>query len=192
MIFFNEFAMGYGYMMYTRGQGSLVCLLALVFSQVVMAYDCVEISTFVVERDNFSTKEYERAAETPEEFLKQFQHATVGEIIRSDNGLTAVKAQESECPDAAQTLQFGGTVTDFKAGNQNLRYWVGFGAGKQKLAVDAWLREKLSGDVIHQDEIVDRKWAGFGGGDDRKGVSDFAEKVEKFIEKALKPPKSRN
>lgn len=166
----------------------LAATLALLSAPLLASsYDCVEIAMFEVDRNNFSTREYERAAATPVEFLEQFQHATVGEIIRAENGLTAVKEGESSCPDEASALVFGGTVTDFKAGNQALRYFVGMGAGKQKLAVDAWLKDKSTGNVIHADEIIDRKWAGFGGGDDRKGVRDFAEKVNVFLNKALYP-----
>lgn len=156
------------------------CLL-LGFAPGAIAYDCIEVFLFEVDRDNFSTKEYERAAATPEEFLEFFQHSTIGELIRSENGLTAVKAQEEQCPEDSVALQMGGQVTDYKAGNQAMRYWVGFGAGKQKLAVNAWLRDKSSQEVIYEDRIVDRKWAGWGGGDDRKGARDFAEKVDKFV-----------
>ena len=99
-----------------------------------------------------------------------------------------MRAGENACPDEAQAVEFGGTVTDFKKGNQAMRYFVGFGAGKQKLAIDAWVRNKATGEIIFQDKIVDRKWAGFGGGDDRKGVRDFAEKVVLFLNKGLNIP----
>jgi len=60
-----------------------------------------------------------------------------------------------------------------------------------ELAIDAWLKDKLSGDVIYRGDIVDRKWAGLWGGDDSKGIRDFAQKVEKFINKGLKDVKSK-
>jgi len=169
--------------------------LALVFLFVLFplrwasAFDCVEVFPFEIDRNDFSSRESERAAAMPQEFLDVFQHATVGEIIRSKSGLTAVKGGENACPDSEQAVQFGGTVTDFKEGNQAMRYFVGFGAGKQKLAVYAWLRNKTTGEIIFEDKIVDRKWAGFGGGDDRKGVRDFAEKVVVFLRKGLGLPK---
>ena len=174
----------------TRYFSQFTVILLLPF-QSAIAYDCVEIFSFEVDRDNHSTKEYERAATTPYKILEQVQRFSVGEIIRSDNGIKAVNATHQSCPDDAMALQFGGAVTDFKAGNQSLRYWVGLGAGKQKLAIDAWLKDKLSGDVIYRDDIVDRKWGGVWGGDDTKGIRDFAQKVEGFIEKGLKDGKPK-
>ncbi len=148
-------------------------------------WDCVEILRFEVDRQDFSTREMERASATPDEFLESVQRAMAGEIVRGDSGLSAVMAGEDACPNDASALEFGGQVTDFKPGSRLARYVVGFGAGKQKLQVQAWLRAKATGEVLTEGRIVDRKVAGFGGGSGDKGIRDFAEKVDKFIGKAL-------
>ena len=62
---------------------------------------------------------------------------------------------------------------------------VGFGAGKQKIETNLVLSEKKSGKVLAKERVVDRKIGGLVGGSEDKGKRDYAEKVNKFIRKAI-------
>ncbi|WP_170113368.1 DUF4410 domain-containing protein [Ahniella affigens] len=150
-------------------------------------YDCVEVELFQPgDSSQAESREDKRAAAIPPEVLATLQQGIVQELPNTLKGMTAVKAGDAGCPDAATAISFGGTVTDYKKGNKAARYFIGLGAGKQKFAVNAWIKAKASGAVLGEDEVVDRKVGGIFGGSADKGVRDFAEKVGGFIKKTLK------
>jgi len=72
-----------------------------------------------------------------------------------------------------------------------MRYMVGFGAGKQKIQIEAELYDKLSGELIKKDRVVDRKIGGLVGGSENKGKRDFAEKMNNFVRVALGMKKAK-
>ncbi|RLE23290.1 MAG: hypothetical protein DRJ65_12130, partial [Acidobacteria bacterium] len=57
-------------------------------------YDCLEVQKFTVDREDFSSKEMERAATIPEEALDHLQHKVVGEVSR---GNLLPKVSKTEC-----------------------------------------------------------------------------------------------
>ena len=71
----------------------------------------------------------------------------------------------------------GGQFIDYKKGNEVLRYLVSFGAGKQKLEIMLSIKDIQTGKIIKEERVVDRKWAGWVGGDSEKGMRDFAERI---------------
>ena len=146
---------------------------------VISKYSCLEVEKFMVDRDDTSTKELARAAEIPEESLIELQEALFLELSGRDILSTVVKAGGEGCEGPA--LLFGGKVTDFKAGSRAKRYWVGFGAGKQKFQVDSYLKDRETGASQAERRIIDRKSGGWFGGSEKKGLKDFTEKVVKFI-----------
>lgn len=149
-------------------------------------FTCVDIPLFDVDRNNHSTREMERAAMIPQEVLEKIQFITVGEVLRSPNGLSATKGVQGDvCMQDGSSLVLEGKVTDYKKGNRAMRYLVGFGAGKQKIQTDLVLKDKTTGKIIATGTVIDRKIGGLVGGSDDKGKHDYAEKVDKFIKKAL-------
>ncbi len=140
-------------------------------------YDCIEIQNFFVDREDFSTHKMERVAEISEEVIDSIQHMIVGEISRSKVYGSVKKTDNCE----GRTLVFGGTVTDFKKGSRAARLLIGLGAGKQKLEVKTYLKDKKTDAILASKKVVDRKWGGLAGGDEAKGLRDFAEKVVRFV-----------
>lgn len=149
-------------------------------------FNCVEVEKFRVNRDEIKSKKDKRAAMIGREQLAKLQEYIVLEIPLSIPGMTGVYALEESCPDPARAVVFGGTISDYKPGSKALRYWVGFGAGAQKFAVNAYVKEKASGTVLAEGDVVDRKVGGLMGGEDDKGVDDFSEKAAGFIRKAIR------
>jgi hypothetical protein len=155
-----------------------ICL-GSAWKDTLQSYDCLEIETFYVDRDDFSSRKMERAAAIPEEALGSLQHTIVGEITRKGIVPSVKKAQVSACN--GKTLVFGGQVTDYKKGSRAARMMIGLGAGKQKFEVECFLKDKQSGETLASRRVVDRKFGGIAGGDEAKGQRDFAEKVARFV-----------
>jgi hypothetical protein len=150
-------------------------------------FDCVEVKRFEVGSGFISSKQEARAATIPAEKLGSMQREIAGQIpekIRSFKS-TLVAEGSPQCPDPTRALVLSGRVTDFKEGNQALRYLVGFGAGAQKFGVLVRATRKSDGALVGEGEVVDRKVGGWVGGQAEKGLEDFAEKVATFLKGSL-------
>lgn len=171
----------------------LLPALALFASSTLSAkqYDCIEVNQFTVDRDDISTRELARATEIPEEMLRTIQTYVRTELNIDDNGLVAKKGAEDACDDPESALELKGVVTDYKKGSRMMRYMVGFGAGKQKIQIEAELYDKASGELLKKDRVVDRKIGGLIGGSENKGKRDFAEKMNNFVRTALGMKKAK-
>lgn len=151
-------------------------------------FDCVEVKRFEVGNGFIASKQDARAATIPAEQLGSMQRAVAGQIPEKIRGYlsTLVAEGSPQCPDPARALVLSGRITDFKAGNQALRYWVGFGAGAQKFGVQVRATRKSDGALVGEGEVVDRKVGGWVGGQAEKGLEDFAEKVAGFLKESLR------
>jgi len=148
-------------------------------------WSALEIALFDVNREDVSTEEAERAGSIPQEMLEAIQRGMIGEISRAQAFPAVRKATD---PNTAEegVLVLGGKITDFKGGNRAARVMVGWGAGGQKIEAACVLKDKATGRVLGTETIVDRKFAGWAGGDETKGIHDFAEKVLAFIDRTIK------
>jgi hypothetical protein len=151
-------------------------------------FDCVEVKRFEVGSGFIASKQDARAATIPAEKLGSMQRAVAGQIPEKIRGYlsTLVAEGSPQCPDPARALVLSGRITDFKAGNQALRYWVGFGAGAQKFGVLVRATRKSDGALVGEGEVIDRKVGGWVGGQAEKGLEDFAEKVAGFLKESLR------
>ncbi len=137
-------------------------------------------------KEQANTRALKRAAGIPNDVISKIQNIVIDEIDLDSNGLDAVSLEDGQnCPNDEHSLILTGQVSDYKKGNRAVRYLVGFGAGKQKIATNLTLAEKISGKIIAQDEIIDRKIGGLVGGSEDKGKRDYAEKVNNFIRYAI-------
>lgn len=80
----------------------------------------------------------------------------------------------------------GGRLIDYKKGNQMVRVMVGLGAGKQKFEVMVTVKDFRTGTLIKEERVVDRKVAGWVGGDEEKGMRDFAERIVALLQGIIK------
>ncbi|WP_179952284.1 DUF4410 domain-containing protein [Marinicella rhabdoformis] len=161
------------------------------FSSFSKTYDCIEVNVFEVDRENISSRAFARAAEIPEETLNIIQTYVRTELNIDKNGLEAKKGAEDLCPSQSSALELKGTVSDYKKGSRVMRYMVGFGAGKQKIQIEAELYDKETGELLKKDRVVDRKIGGLIGGSENKGKRDFAEKMNNFVRTALGMKRSK-
>ena len=151
-------------------------------------FDCVEVRRFEIGGGFIGTKEDARAATIPAAHLQNIQRRVAGYVPEKARGLKSTLVSEGwpACPEPSRALVLGGRITDYKEGNQALRYLVGFGAGAQKFSVEVWLARKSDGALVARDAVVDRKVCGWIGGQADKGMDDFAEKVAGFVRDSLR------
>lgn len=117
-------------------------------------YDTLEVARFEVNREDYSTKEAERAGKIPEETLDHLHRALLGELTRAEVLPTVRKAAEAE-GSSARALLLAGRVTDFKAGSRVARYFASMGVGAQKVEVASFVKRTLGepgrGDRVSQE-----------------------------------------
>jgi hypothetical protein len=160
-------------------------------SSYAVHFNCIEVNLFSVDRDDISSRALARAASIPKETLDILQVYVRNELNIDKNGLKAVKGGIKVCEDSKKALVLDGTITDYKKGSQVMRYMVGFGAGKQKIQIEAVLKNKGTNVVIKRDRVVDRKIGGLIGGSENKGKRDFAEKINNFVRIGLGMKRSK-
>jgi hypothetical protein len=149
------------------------------------AYNVLEILRFEVNREDYGSKEAERAGRISDEVLDTIQRILISEYTQSKLLPTVRKA--GGVGEGEVVLELSGKVVDWLAGSQTKRLLVGFGAGQQKIEVECVLKDKATGTILGQERILDRKVAGIAGGGEEKGMRDFAEKVAKFIHTTMDP-----
>lgn len=153
--------------------------------QSASAIDCVEVDLFKVSEEKVEGQT-DRAEKIPERNLEIIRDALVKRLPKNAKQITSVASGQESCPNPATSAVLGGDILDFRKGNMALRYFVGFGAGSQKVRVRLTLRSKTDDTLIAQEEIADTKWSGAFGGTNTKGLNDFAEKAAEAAGRALK------
>lgn len=148
--------------------------------------DCIEVQTFSVSEDEKVEGQTDRAAAIPPRNLELIRDFLVKHLPQEAKGVSAVAAGTSACANPASAASLRGDILDFRKGNMALRYFVGFGAGSQKVRVRLTLNRKSDGSQLVQTEVADTKWAGAFGGTNTKGLDDFAEKAAEAAARALK------
>lgn len=151
-----------------------------------MPIDCVEVELFKVSEDEKVEGQTDRAAAIPARNLELIRDFLVKHLPAEAKGVSAVAAGTSACANPASAASLRGDILDFRKGNMALRYFVGFGAGSQKVRVRLTLNRKSDGSQLVQTEVADTKWAGAFGGTNTKGLDDFAEKAAEAAASALK------
>jgi hypothetical protein len=150
---------------------------------VTKTYAALEIARFEVNREDYNSKESERAGRIPDEVLDTIQRVLISEVVNSKKFATVAKAGATAGGEGS--LELGGRVVDWLPGSKVARMFVGMGAGQQKIEVECVLKDKATGQVLARETILDRKVGGITGGSEEKGIRDFAEKVMVFIDQSL-------
>lgn len=158
---------------------------ATVAPQAAGPIDCVEVELFKVSEEKVEGQT-ERAEKIPVKNLEVIRDALVQRIPRNAKNVSSVALGKFGCPNPATAAVLSGDILDFRKGNTALRFFIGFGAGAQKVRVRLTLTTKSSGDVIAQEEIADTKWSGVFNYSNTKGLNDFAEKAAVTTARILK------
>ncbi len=147
------------------------------WGETLKGYNCLEVEKFQVNREAKETKEEKRAGTISDETLVRLQEKIVTEVAKENLFSSVVKAGQGTC--TGKRLNFGGTMADYKKGNAAKRILIGFGSGKQKYAVDSYVKDKKTGQVLAKKTVIDRYYGSVAA--QKRGEKDFAEKVVGFL-----------
>ena len=128
----------------------------------------------------------DRAASIPPRNIELILAGVLKHLPSKAKGVTVVDAEQGSCPNPQTAAILKGDILDFRKGNMALRYFVGFGAGAQKVRVRLTVVSKATGAIIGQNEAADTKWGGAFGGSNTKGLDDFAKASSEAAAKIIK------
>ena len=82
--------------------------------------------------------------DTAEAMARSAPHLLLTDIVEAlrRSGFTAVSLDETEGEPSGGAMNLTGRFTQLNPGSQNLRVWIGFGAGKSKVCVEGELSDK--------------------------------------------------
>ncbi len=135
----------------------------------------------------FSTEDADlgnpRHEDTARTMARSAPHLLATDIVASlrQAGFTAVTLDESDGAPAANTLNLTGHFTRLDPGSQNLRVWVGFGAGESKVCISGQLTD--AGGTKLADFADCRNGLGWGSSEPQgaKGAMILGDRVAAFI-----------
>ena len=113
---------------------------ALESSQVMSKNTPIHVHQFSTSRVNLGG---ESNQDTAIAMLKSAPHLLAVDIVEMlrHSGFTRVTLDESHGEPSEEALNVTGSFTSLDPGSQNLRVWIGFGAGKSKVCVDGLLTD---------------------------------------------------
>ena len=121
--------------------------------------------------------------DTADAMAKSAPHLLATDIVEAlrYSGFTTVSLDETEGEPSEDSLNLTGRFTQLNPGSQNLRVWIGFGAGKSKVCIEGELTDKNG---VKLAEFADcRSGLGWGSsapqGD--KGAEILGEEVARFL-----------
>ena len=81
--------------------------------------------------------------DTANAMAKSAPHLLATDIVEAlrNSGFTAVSLDETEGEPSGEALNLTGRFTHLNPGSQNLRVWIGFGAGKSKVCIEGELTD---------------------------------------------------
>ena len=121
--------------------------------------------------------------DTANAMAKSAPHLLASDIVNElrESGFTSVSLDETEGKPASEALNLTGRFTVLNPGSQNLRLWIGFGAGKSKVCVEGELTDS---DGAKMAEFADcRSGLGWGesGPQGDKGAVILGERIAGFL-----------
>jgi len=135
----------------------------------------------------FSTSEAnlgnQKFRDTADAMAKSAPHLLATDIVGAlrHSGFTAVSLDETEGEPSEDSLNLTGRFTQLNPGSQNLRVWIGFGAGKSKVCLEGELTDRNG--VKLADFADCRSGLGWGSsapqGD--KGAEILGEEIARFL-----------
>ncbi len=102
------------------------------------------------------------------------------EVLRRA-GFTAVTLDESETTIPADALNLTGRVTTLDPGNQDLRVWIGFGAGQSQVCIEGEITDSMGETLADFADCRNGLGWGSSGPQVSEGAEILGERVAKFL-----------
>lgn len=91
-------------------------------------------------------------------FARAFVPALVREHLNAFYPGAFAAIERGSEPSAKQGIAVNGTLDDFRIGSFAMRVWVGFGAGKDKLAGEVAFKDAATGSTLHTTDVSSSNW----------------------------------
>ena len=151
-----------------------------IYAKQLSKNSAVHVHLFSTSETNLGNHKFK---DTANAMAKSAPHLLATDIVEAlrHSGFTAVSLDETEGEPSEDSLNLTGRFTQLNPGSQNLRVWIGFGAGKSKVCIEGELTDKNG--VKLADFADCRSGLGWGSGAPQgdKGAEILGEEVARFL-----------
>jgi Domain of unknown function (DUF4410) len=121
--------------------------------------------------------------DTAQAMAKSAPHLLAADIVAAlrNSGFSAVTLDESEGEPAADAMNLTGQFTKLDPGSQNLRLWIGFGAGESKVCISGQLTDANGKKLADFADCRNGLGWGASGPQGEKGAMILGDRVAKFL-----------
>lgn len=113
----------------------------------------------------------------PSDYLSKMQADLLNEMVNKHKFEQVFGSENKPASYTAPLLRLEGEVIEYKAGNQAVRYMVGFGAGKTKVVAHVKFVDPKTKDVIFEDNVDGKVIMGLLGGNSPGATRGLAKEV---------------
>src|SRR4051812_22621979 len=113
----------------------------------------------------------------PSDYLSKMQADLLNEVVNKHKFDQVFGSENKPVSYTAPLLRLEGEVIEYKAGNQAMRYMVGFGAGKTKVVAHVKFVDPKTKDVIFEDNVDGKVLMGLLGGNSPGATRGLAKEV---------------
>ena len=145
-------------------------LWAMSWEESLKGYSCIEVEQFHVK---------EKIDPLPSDMLQNIQTLTVTKISEEKMIPVVMRSGQSVCQ--GRTLVLGGTIVSYNQGNTAVAIFLPMG-GDAKMAVEASLKDKLSGEVMAKKKFS-RRDTGERGSKNEGLQREISNEVTKFVKR---------
>jgi Domain of unknown function (DUF4410) len=113
----------------------------------------------------------------PQDYMSKMQADLLNEIANKHKFDQVFTVENKPMSHTALLLRLEGEIIEYKAGNQAMRYMVGFGAGKTKVVAHVKFIDSKSNEVIFEDNVDGKVIMGLLGGSSPGATRGLAKEV---------------
>ncbi len=119
----------------------------------------------------------------PQDYMSKMQADLINEIQEKRKFSQVYGAENKPTDVTPSTLRLEGEVIEYHAGNQAMRYMVGFGAGKTKVVAHVKFIDVATKAIVYEDNVDGKVIMGLLGGSSPGATRGLAKEVAKKAEK---------
>ncbi len=113
----------------------------------------------------------------PQEYMSKMQADLINEIVNKKDFTQVYAFNNPPKEISPQTLRLEGEVIEYRAGNQAVRYMVGFGAGQTKVKAHVRFIDNATNAVVFEDDVDGKVVMGLLGGSSPGATRGLAKEV---------------
>ena len=119
----------------------------------------------------------------PQDYMTKMQADLINEIQHRRKFAQVFGSGNKPAEISPATLRLEGEIIEYRAGNQAVRYLVGFGAGKTKVVAHVKFTDVSANQIVYEDNVDGKVVMGLLGGSSPGATRGLAKEVGKKAEK---------